>query len=190
MAFYYIYNLKSNLIISERQRPIWQIPVAAFFFTIATALLIVLLYRLKFSEEGIKIGLSQLSSVICLIAIAVGFCYKKQIQIDIKNSRFKPTIVIGPIKFGQWHTIKNYKYVSVFLQPLVDGSTTFEVNLWYDHNKHFELYFIDDYTEAFLLGYNLSEQLNIDLLDATVPNDFKWVDKNAWKAKMLKDTPA
>jgi hypothetical protein len=177
-----------NIIVSERPRPIWQIPVAALFFTIAAMFLISLVYRLKFNEEHIILALHQLDAVLWFSSIGVMFCYKKQIQIDIKNSRFKPAIAIGPIKIGRWQTIKNYKYISVFLQPLVDGSTTFEVNLWYDHNKHFELYFIDDYTEAFLIGYDLSEQLNIDLLDATVPNDFKWVDKNAWKAKIREGT--
>lgn len=180
--------MASSILISERPRPFWQIPIAAFFFTIATVLLIIVVYRIKFTEEYIKMALKQLYTIICLISIGVGFCYKKQIQIDVKNSRFKPTMVIGPFKLGQWHTINNYKYVSVFLQPLVDGSTTFQVNLWYDQNKHFELYYIDDYTEAFLMGYDLSEQLNIDLLDATVPNNFKWVNKDKWNAKIRRHT--
>ena len=180
--------MKSNIIVSERPRPIWQIPIAAFFFTFATILLLSLVYDLKFTEDDLKIAIKKLYSVMWLVSIGTGFCYKKQIQVDVKNSKFKPTIVIGPVKLGQWNTINNYKYVSVFLQPLVDGTTTFEVNLWYDHNKHFELYYVNDYTEAFLIGYELSEQLNIDLLDATVPNDFKWVDKDEWKAKIHEDT--
>mgnify|MGYP000353802373 CR=1 FL=1 len=57
----------------------------------------------------------------------------------------------------------------------------FEVNLWYDRNKHWELYEKYNFEDAFKIAFELSELLNIDLLDATVPNNFKWIDKKASK---------
>ncbi|WP_225036698.1 hypothetical protein [Winogradskyella sp. SM1960] len=176
--------MKPNIIISESPRPIWQIPIAALFFTIATAITIFAFYRLSFNEEGFIAFLHQFKSSLIFIAPGIAFSLRKSIHIDIKNSRFKPTYSVGPLKFGSWQTIKNYQYVSVFHQPTIGGDYIFEVNLWYDNNKHFELYEENDYKEAFLIGYELSEQLNIDLLDATVPNDFKWIDKDEWKAKI------
>ena len=60
----------------------------------------------------------------------------------------------------------------------------FEVNLWYDRVKRIELYERDNYMDAFRIGFHMSEKLNIDLLDATVPNNNKWIDKNEWRRKL------
>ena len=176
--------MKSEVIISESNRPIWQVPVAALLFTAATALTFKLFYEAQLSNNHIRSMLGGFELVTVLIVVGIGFCSRKRIYIDIVNSRFKPTIEVGPIKVGKWKTIFNYEYVSVFHQPLSSGDYIYEVNLWYDKNKHFKLYEQDSYKEAFLMGYELSEELAIDLLDATVPNDFKWIDKDEWKAKI------
>ncbi len=176
--------MKSNIIISESNRPIWQIPIAALFFTMAFGLISYRFFIWATTNSPLNLRLIDFEGVIYLGAIGISFTSRKRIHIDISKSRFRPTIEIGPLKIGKWQTIKNYQYVSVFHQPLVNGAYIFEVNLWYDNNKHFELYAKDNYNEAFLIGYDLSEELNIDLLDATVPNDFKWIDKDEWKAKM------
>ncbi|WP_299102490.1 hypothetical protein [uncultured Winogradskyella sp.] len=180
--------MKPNTIISESPRPIWQIPIAALFFSIATLIILFALYNIEFNEKGFIKFIYGIEPSIYLVSIGIAFTLTKSIHIDIKNSRFRPTYNIGPIKFGSWQTIKNYQYVSVFHQPTIGGDYIFEVNLWYDTNKHFELYEEHDYQEAFLIGFDLSEQLNIDLLDATEPNNFKWVDKEAWKIKMNSGT--
>jgi len=176
--------MKSKTIISESNRPIWQIPIAALCFTIAIWILGSTIYNTAFLHENLRMAVSDIKSVIFFTAIGVGFCSQKKIYIDLEHSKFKPTIEIGFIKIGKWKRINNYEYVSVFHQPLKGGSYTYEVNLWYDSNKHFKLYEKNDYKEAFIIGYELSEELNVDLLDATVPNDYKWIDKAEWKSKM------
>ncbi|MCT4629201.1 hypothetical protein [Winogradskyella sp.] len=176
--------MKSKIIISESNRPIWQIPIAALFFTLAFGLLAYTIYEVKFSNESVRSAIVDIKNIVFLAAIGAGFSSQKRIYIDLEHSKFKPTIEIGPLKFGKWKQIYNYEYVSVFHQPLQDGDYIYEVNLWYDRNKHFCLFEKNDYKEAFIIGYELSEELNIDLLDATVPNDYKWVDKNEWKSKM------
>ena len=178
--------MKSEIIISESNRPIWQIPIAALFFSLATLIILSALYKIEFTEKELILFLNQIKPSLFLISLGIGFTLTKSIHIDTENSKFRPTYNIGPIKFGQWQQIENYEYVSVFHQPLKGGGYIFEVNLWYNKNKHFELYEEYNYKEAFLIGYELSEQLNIDLLDATEPNNFKWVDKNDWKTKMTK----
>lgn len=176
--------MTSHTIISERPRPIWQIPIAALFFTLAFGIVGYKFYLWITTNQSSGIRLVDFQGLIYFSGIGAGFCSRKRIHIDIANSRFKPTIEIGPIKLGSWQTIKNYNYVSVFHQPTLNGTYVFEVNLWYDNNKHFELYEEQDYQDAFIIGYELSETLNIDLLDATVPNDYKWIDKAEWKVKM------
>ena len=176
--------MKSNNIISESARPIWQIPIAALFFTLAFGIIAYKFFLWITTNQPLGIRILDFEGVIYFAGIGASFCSRKRIHIDIANSRFRPTIEIGPIKFGSWQTIKNYQYVSVFHQPIEGGDYIFEVNLWYNNNKHFELYEENDYQEAFLIGYELSEQLHIDLLDATEPNNFKWVDKEEWKSKI------
>ena len=176
--------MKSNIIISESERPLWQIPIAALFFSIAAFILLFALYNISFNEKGLILFLHRLEPCIYFVSVGIAFTFTKSIHIDVKNSKFRPTINLGPIKLGRWQKIENYEYVSVFAQPLQDGGYIFEVNLWYDRNKHFELYEENDYKEAFIIGYELSEELNIDLLDATERNNYKWIDKDEWKAKM------
>ena len=176
----------SNIIVSERNRPFWQIVIASLFFAFAFVLLGFSLYNADWKDGSLKDLRHNLKSVICLVGFGIGFSFQKSVYIDIDKSKFRSTFEIGPIKLGQWKTINNYEYVSVFNQPQVDGNNVFEVNLWYDKNKHWELYEKYDFEEAFLIGYKISEQLNIDLLDATIPNDYKWVDKVELKQNVSK----
>jgi len=172
---------KEPIIISESPRPFWQLPIAALIFTTVIYMVGKDLYYFDWSNNYFRYISSEMQIIPFFIAAGVALCSRKKIYIDIENSKFKPTIEVGPIKIGKWKTINNYEYVSVFHQLLDDESYTFEVNLWYDNNKHFELYSENSFEEALIVGYNLSEELNIDLLDATIPNDFKWIDKEELK---------
>ncbi len=173
--------MNENIIISEKQRSLWQRIIASLFFTAAIILLVYILYTSHWSDDNlINIG-HNIKGVIYLIGFGTAFSFHQSVYIDIKKSKFRQTYEIGPIKLGQWKTISNYEYVSIFHQPLDDGNKIFEVNLWYDRNKHWELYEKYDYKEAFLIGYELSEILQIDILDATIPNNYRWIDKKTSK---------
>jgi len=180
----------SPIIISESNRPIWQIPVAALFFTLAFGPVVYELLLGFTNNTPIHIHINDFQSIVYFTALGIGFTYKKRVYIDLKHSKFKPSYEVGPLKFGKWMTIKTYEYISVFLQPLTDGTYIYEVNLWYDTNKHFQLYEKHDYKEAFLIGYQISEELNIDLLDATVPHDYKWIDKKVEATQLSKPQPS
>ena len=39
-----------------------------------------------------------------------------------------------------------------------------------------------------MMGFEISEELDIDLLDATVPNDYKWIDKIEWRKNMYQSS--
>ena len=176
--------MDSSIIVSERERPIWQIIIAAVCFTLALSIILAfIIHFFVYNPFILKLATKIHLSLYCIL-LGLTFCTQKRIHIDIKNSKFKPTTEIGNFKFGSWKTIHNYEYVSVFQQLLSDGSTTFEVNIWYDTNKHFQLYERNSFEDAITVGYYLSEELNIDLLDATIPNDFKWIDKEEWKLKI------
>ncbi len=172
-----------KIIIAETARPLWQTVLAALSFTACVFVL-----WLYFSEtpeaSDIETHRDYMEMGVFFLIAGIGLCYKKGIQIKPISKEFKATFEIGPLVLGQWKKIPDPEYVSVFQQPLKDGNYIFEVNLWYDRNKHWELYTHSDYREAFLIGFDLSEQLDIDLLDATTPNDYKWVDKDTWREQL------
>ena len=175
---------EEKIFIAGGRRPLWQVIIAAALFTIGIIILIGFSYQGYLRNklfEGVGHGLEML---IYSWGAAIGFTFTKGIYVDVQNSKFKNTFEIGPLKFGEWKEIPSPEYVSVFQQPMVDGNYRFEVNLWYDTNKHWQLYETEDYRDAFLVGFDLSEQLDIDLLDATTPNDYKWVDKEQWREQL------
>lgn len=174
----------AKIFIAGGRRPLWQVIIAAALFTIGFFIFV------SFSYNGYQRGAlfesfgHGLEVLIYFWGAAIGFTFTKGIQIDAQNSKFKNTFEIGPLKLGEWKKIPSPEYVSVFQQPLSDGGYIFEVNLWYDTNKHWQLYTNTDYRDTFLIGFDLSEQLGIDLLDATTPNDYKWIDKEQWREQL------
>lgn len=189
MAFSIFENMKEHIIISERNRPFFNLILAALCFTGVVAILYCFLFTALFKNTSFNVLKAVL--IVCgfLIAIGIKLCVQKRVVIDLLNSRFKPITEIGPIKTGRWNIIKNYEYVSVFCPPMQEGDLIFEVNLWYDTNKHFQLYKKDNYKDAFIMAFDISEELNISLLDATIPHEQKWIDKDEWKRKMNDTTP-
>ncbi|WP_338732462.1 hypothetical protein [Mangrovimonas cancribranchiae] len=176
--------MKNNdIIVSERNRPYWQIILASLCFTGAFAIILSFMLQFFINNTIIQLFAEQLFISFYLIPVAIGYSSQKRIYIDLKNSKLKPTYEIGPIKIGAWKTIKNYDYVSVFKQLLSDGSYTYQVNLWYNSNRHLELYERQSITDAFIVGFELSEQLNINLLNA-VKHPYEWVDKDNWKEQL------
>lgn len=172
-----------NIIITGKGKPFWALIISALAFTaIVGILLSSFLYSVFNLNSFKKIG-AMTEIIIYLAGIGIGFGSQKRVYVNIKESKFKSSLELGPIKIGKWNTIDNYEYVSLFYQLLGDGSYIFEVNLWYDKNKHFLLYSEYDFEDALAIAFDLSEELNIDLLDATIPNDYKWIDKEALKQK-------
>ena len=169
------------IVVEESNRPIWQIPLAAICYTIALGLILSFILFVFFKIEYFRDYASRFTISFYCIAIGIFFSSRKQIYIDIENSKFKATNEVGPIKIGRWKTIKNYEYVSIFTQPMSDGGFTFSVNLWCNNNHHFTLYTENNFELAMEMAYDLSEKLDIDLLDATIKGDFKWIEKEELK---------
>lgn len=168
--------------ISERDRPIWQTPVAALLFTLAVALILIQVLNLNISHKSIRNFARSFEGIASLISFGVGFSSKKTIYVNLKKMLFKPTLEVGPLKFGRWTQIVSPEYISVFLNHKTDGLIVYEVNLWYNTNKHLELYERPDIIEALKIGFELSEELDIDLYDATDPHNSRWIDKKATKS--------
>lgn len=91
---------------------------------------------------------------------------------DFENKKYKIEKHVGPIKFGRWKPFKKIEYLSVFN----NGKGFYEINLWYNKNKRFNIINFEELDITLETGKTIAKKLNIDLLDAaTDPRDSKWV---------------
>lgn len=103
-----------------------------------------------------------------------------KLYFDLENRRYKKETILLFIRYGSWQPLPELEYVSVFYQLHLTGdgnnTGTYNVNLWHAGNKHFTIQEDGSADTAFDMASKIAIQLNIPLLDATEPDDFKWID--------------
>ncbi|MFT5848502.1 MAG: hypothetical protein ACJARX_002023 [Psychroserpens sp.] len=57
------------------------------------------------------------------------------------------------------------------------------MNIFHDRNQKVTAYSTTNLKDAFNVACHIADALSIDLLDATVKNDYKWVDKDVLREK-------
>lgn len=167
-----------NIIITEGGRPLWQTLLAAACYTLALLLLATFFFGYElFPKTGIdnRWNVKLCYSAIICAAQGVVFSSVKSIYFNLKDNTFKKEYSVGPIKVGSWKKLPNVAYVSVFRQLKKDGSHTYEVNLWLTGNKSFTVYESSHMESTFAMGKNTASSLKVNLLDARVPNNYKWI---------------
>ncbi len=164
---------KKNIIISEGERPFWQLAIAAVFYTCALICLYLFFSRIDLyaPSKQVRGAASLLEVGIILFIGGMGFSGVKDIHFDFQNRRYKEVYGVGPFKFGKWKRFHALKYVAVFKNTKGE----FEVNLWYDRNKHFNISLFPDVSGAITEAKALARQIGLDLYDSTVPNKGKWI---------------
>ncbi len=115
-------------------------------------------------------------------------------EIDLESKTYRKTLSFLGIKFGSWNSLENPEYISVFntteditVRALsAETTNSFPIivlNIFYGRNKKITVYKTKDIKDAFDVASHIADALLIDLLDATAPNDYKWVDKNILRDK-------
>ncbi|WP_294733913.1 hypothetical protein [uncultured Flavobacterium sp.] len=180
-------DLEKDIIISESKHSMLQIIVGALCCTGAVTLFIMMIVDdSDFSDKkATKTSLGMLILSITLLVQGLRFFSIQNILFDIKNKRFKKELGIGIWKFGKWKSLPDIEYISVFKQDTSsdsdgDGRKTmgiiYNVNVWSQGSKHFTIYNNYDPEPALEMGKNIAIRLDIDLLDATIPQEKKWVE--------------
>lgn len=166
-----------KVIISVGNRPIWQLIVAAIHYTAIVSLLFFFFIKFEFTFDGKKLKNSFLFLELAafLLPSALAFSVVRDFLYDLEQKRYKIDYCVGPFRFGKWRHLPEIEYVSVFKQPKEDREFVYEANLWYNRNKHFNIYESETLEPAYEMGKNTAKILKVKLLDATVPNSFKWV---------------
>lgn len=175
----YLLFMDKKITYIERRNPLWHRVIAAIFFTVAIGLIIHFILTMDFSleEKHFYAHFDYLQIIFLLLFFAIYFSYTINCYFDFEKKLFKREFSIGIFNYGRWRDLPQIDYISLFAV----NQNTFQINLWNNKNKHWDLYEEFNYNDAFKIAFELSELLNIDLLDATIPGDFKWVNKVASK---------
>jgi hypothetical protein len=115
-------------------------------------------------------------------------------EIDLQSKTYRKTYSILGFKIGKWQPLPKTEYISVFLTSedvtirVVTAETTNSrdvilLNIFHNRNQKFTAYSTTNLKDAFNVACHIADALSIDLLDATVKNDYKWVDKDALREK-------
>ncbi|MFD0799044.1 hypothetical protein ACFQZJ_16340 [Maribacter chungangensis] len=168
---------RKNVIISEGNRPLWQLVIAALHYTVIVFLLFFFFVKFEFTTDTKKLrgSLSLLELALFLLPSALAFSVVGSSLFDLNNKQYKVAYGVGPIRWGNWRVLPEIEYVSVFGQPKVDGSIIFETNLWYAGNRHFNIYQNYDKETVMLMGKSVAKLLKVDLWDSTVAHKGHWV---------------
>ncbi|MEO8517318.1 MAG: hypothetical protein ABI426_11255 [Flavobacterium sp.] len=160
-----------EIIISKNKKPFWQLVLASILYTCSIYVFYLVFHY--WSIRWIAVGNRFLELGLLLILGAVIFSTIRTIILDVKSKSLKIEFSIGTLKFDA-ERITDLKYISVFRNT---SSEEHEVNLWYKKNKHLGIDSFEKFEQAFECGKKFSDKLNLDLLDATVKGDSKWIEK-------------
>ena len=147
---------------------------------------------------AIAVGLLGLISLVyfALVPLLFGFMLLKTdgSEIDLESKTYRKTDSLLGFTIGKWQTLQNPEYISVFntteditVRVLTAETTNsfpiIVLNIFYERNKKITIYKTENIKDAFDVASHIADALAIDLLDATVKNDYKWVDKDALREK-------
>ncbi len=155
---------KGDIYVSKGHKAFWKLlfPYACF------ALAIYWSYHalVKFTSAGVENrGLVLVVSFIMILPLIVLGIYFSRIQdfyFDFGTKRYRIVTRIGIFKVGKWRRFKNLNYVSLFSNL----DHVYQLNLWYDGNRHFKVDTFWVYEDAQYIGKEIAEQLNIGFYDA------------------------
>lgn len=158
--------------VSNGKRPFWQTIIAAMFFTVAVYFLYLFFSQaFLMSSDNVKSFGAFLEAAAVSFTTGLGFSIVVDYQFDFDELRYKKLFCIGPIRVGRWNFFQALNYISVYRNTRDE----FEINLWYNTNKHFMISTFQEMKPALNNGQVLANKLKLDLLDATNPRDTKWL---------------
>ncbi len=173
--------IESEFIITEPETPWTNRIIFALIFS-AFAVLLVYIFRGNIYEtlsgknkRQVIIYLTILFGI--LVRYILPLISKHSVHINFSKLKIKRQYSLGIFNYaGKWHKLENLNYISVF-----HTENGYEVNLWYKKNKILHLFAMEDFNDVLKKGFQLSEKLNIDLLDARKRGHHKWVNKAEYR---------
>ena len=102
---------------------------------------------------------------------------------SLSRKRKRKLARIENSSFGMKFKNESVEYVSVFNQSISGYTRTskrvlirYDVNVWFEGNKHKKIYRTDDKLLALGVGRIIAKKLNVDCLNATNGEDRRWMN--------------
>lgn len=166
--------------IFEGKRVWYELLLAAVFYS-AFICMVALTVFYGFIEKSFQIFIRAfITLLICgtySIAYGLRFSSTKNLLIDVDTNLIISRYVVGPFSYDVKSQVTEFEYVSFY----EDRYGYFGINLWYIKNKHYKMYSFENKEAAYQFALNISNKLNIDLLDATQKGNFQWIERQNLK---------
>ncbi|MBP4138036.1 hypothetical protein [Flavobacterium geliluteum] len=173
-------NKKQEVSILEKKRSWFELALAAVFYGVFIYLLGILIYVLYLGASFV-LFIKLLTSVVSVGGFCLGygllFSATKDIIINVTDSIIITRYVVGPFSYDVNSKVTEFEYVSFF----VDKWGEYATNLWYVKNRHYKMCSFETKQMAYQFCLDLSNKLDIDILDATEKGNFKWIEKDNFK---------
>lgn len=172
--------LENELIIREPKisllrRIMFSIAFGLFFLIVMSAYNLTLIYSFSFGDK-IQI-ISYLLFLFFVFLMSIGpFISRHIIHLKFRELKIRHSFAIGMWNYNEkWQDLEGFDYISVF--KVREG---FQVNLWYHDKSILNLFVIKNFEEAIENAYQISIKLNIELLDASVKGNHRWINLIAY----------
>ena len=172
--------LENELLIREPRISLFRRVLVAvgfgiFFLIIAFVYHLTLRYSFT-SGDLLKIILYIILLFIVFITSLVPIIIRHVIHIKFNELKIKHSHELGIWTYHEkWQDLEGFEYISVF-----KVAESYQVNLWYEDKSILNLFVIENFEDAIENAYQISVKLNVDLLDASVKGNHRWVDKNLY----------
>ncbi len=122
---------------------------------------------------------------IILLGAALKLALRKGIELNLEEKKYRNIYSIFAINRGFWKELPEAEYISIFrtiknsrsrviTAEATLGFEVFKVNLFYNRNRHIEVYFTDEIDNAFSIARHIATVLEVDILNATNP-EREWI---------------
>lgn len=166
--------------IFEKKRSWYELVLASVFYSVFIYLLFLFIYSAFFVSSA-ELFIRALSFIISIgsfcVVYGLRFSATKNVLIDVDTNLIVSRYVVGPFSCDFKSKVAEFEYVSFFKNKYGSYGT----NLWYVKNRHYKMYDFEDKEAAYQFALDISNKLNIDLLDATEKGNFIWIEKERMK---------
>lgn len=115
---------------------------------------------------------------IILLGAALKLSLREGFELDLDGKKYRKLYSILGLNFGFWKQLPTIEYVSVFKTIKKSrarvitaeanlGFEVYKLNLFYNTNKHIEVYVSENKENAFKVANHIAMVLYIDVFDAT-----------------------
>lgn len=166
---------QNEILISQYKRPAWHFILGGLLYIAAIGLTFYAFYQLYASPDDYSyekdLG-GNLTIALLLFVAALGSSIVRTRYLNLEKEKLQTEFRLWFLKMKVQSSMPELEYVSVFKN---EGAETFEVNLWYEGNHHFNVDYFDEAEPAFDYAKEFSEKLKLKVLDATVKGNSKWI---------------